>query len=295
MKSRIVENKEVLLDDEDFEKIKDLSLSIVRYRDKEVPTIKINNTSVYLHRFLLDLTEADRIMFHDRNKFNVQKENLYLWKSKGIKVWAKKWYEENKILLNEKAREKYNTDPEYKKRINGNQKKYVNSKKGKKARSNWRKLDHVKDHYNTYYRIKSTELKVRFRCAKDRAKRKSMQFTLTFEEYCSIISKPCFYSGESMEKDQGSGLDRIDNSKGYHLDNVLPSRGWCNRLRGALLSVDETKAACMAIKAYRDLNNLPPITYRMYQKVERMYQKVERSETSGGDMTGLVKAPERKK
>jgi hypothetical protein len=62
---------------------------------------------------------------------------------------------------------------------------------------------------------------------------------LTYEEYEEITKDDeCFYCGGTLGL--GGGLDRIDNSKSYTVENVLPCCGSCNRLRSDCLTVDET-------------------------------------------------------
>lgn len=71
-------------------------------------------------------------------------------------------------------------------------------------------------------------------CAKSRGYR----WGLTDEEFYNIIQKPCHYCGEvgSIEKYNKStneyfyhnGIDRVDNTKGYIHDNVVPCCTTCN-------------------------------------------------------------------
>ena len=51
---------------------------------------------------------------------------------------------------------------------------------------------------------------------------------LTFEEFKSFWQLPCHYCGAEIET---IGLDRIDNSLGYKLDNVIPCCLRCNILK----------------------------------------------------------------
>jgi len=76
---------------------------------------------------------------------------------------------------------------------------------------------------------------------------------LTREEYCEIFKNdpPCIYCN-SLIRSTGSGLDRIDNSKVYTIDNVNPCCGVCNDIRGDNLTVEEMKVAMNAILNYRD-------------------------------------------
>jgi hypothetical protein len=66
--------------------------------------------------------------------------------------------------------------------------------------------------------------------------------TLSLAQFVELHALPCFYCGGALPE-FGPGLDRIDNRLGYEPGNVLPACGRCNVARGALLSVDEFKAA----------------------------------------------------
>jgi hypothetical protein len=82
-------------------------------------------------------------------------------------------------------------------------------------------------------------------------RRKDKEVTIYLSDYVRIISFGCYYCGSDLTKNKGCCLDRIDNSKGYSLDNVLPCCGDCNKLRGDRLTVEETKVAVQAVLEYR--------------------------------------------
>lgn len=76
---------------------------------------------------------------------------------------------------------------------------------------------------------------------------------MTFEEWVEISSRPCHYCNNEMGKTEGYGvnLDRIDCSKGYSKDNVIPCCGICNKIRNNFWTVDEMKVAVKAVLEYR--------------------------------------------
>ena len=82
----------------------------------------------------------------------------------------------------------------------------------------------------------------RLRRSADEAKRTNKKWSLTLEDYTQEISQGCFYCGKGLLNHVGTCLDRIDNSKGYTLDNVLPCCGICNQTRNEHWSVEETQA-----------------------------------------------------
>lgn len=61
--------------------------------------------------------------------------------------------------------------------------------------------------------------KAAFRCIKDRAVRKKISFTLTFEEFREIAEATGYVESKGRRADQ-LHLDRIDARKGYSADNV---------------------------------------------------------------------------
>lgn len=93
--------------------------------------------------------------------------------------------------------------------------------------------------------------KGRYGYMKSDSKDRGLSCTLTLTEYASLISNPCFYCKEPLPVSRCTGLDRIDNSKGYDVGNVLPCCGDCNYLRMHKLTVDETQALVLALKQYR--------------------------------------------
>lgn len=70
------------------------------------------------------------------------------------------------------------------------------------------------------------------------------------DEYATLVGNPCSYCGEPTGS--GIGLDRLDNSRGYTLDNVTPCCGPCNLLRGNRLTPEQTRAAAQAIRHMKE-------------------------------------------
>jgi len=69
----------------------------------------------------------------------------------------------------------------------------------------------------------------RFSSYKSQAASRDIPFELTMEQFMTFWQKPCFYY--SGHKIATIGLDRIDSSKGYTLDNVVPCCARCNRAK----------------------------------------------------------------
>jgi len=80
------------------------------------------------------------------------------------------------------------------------------------------------------------------------AKKRNLVFELDKDYFTSIINLNCYYCGcEPNQIHRGSrcngsyiynGIDRVDNSLGYIIDNCVPCCGKCNRMKSSL-SQDE--------------------------------------------------------
>lgn len=74
-----------------------------------------------------------------------------------------------------------------------------------------------------------TPIKARFADYKFKAKHKEHIFDLSFEEFKAIVVQPCIYCGKVPNV--YNGIDRVDNSKGYTLENSVSCCGWCNKMK----------------------------------------------------------------
>lgn len=76
---------------------------------------------------------------------------------------------------------------------------------------------------------------------KSGAARRNFEFNLTFEQFETLVCQDCAYCGvEPSLRNQGkvvwicNGIDRVDNSKGYTLDNCVTACAICNQAKGTL-------------------------------------------------------------
>jgi 5-methylcytosine-specific restriction endonuclease McrA len=99
-------------------------------------------------------------------------------------------------------------------------------------------------------RIARNPLSGRHAAAKAVAKHRGKEWTLSKQLHEYLLRQPCYYCGGKLNP-TGSGLDRIDNTRGYHPDNVVPCCYDCNSIKGDRLTQEETLAAVAAIKAVR--------------------------------------------
>jgi|SRR3989338_1466981 len=70
--------------------------------------------------------------------------------------------------------------------------------------------------------------KGKYNLYKKGADKREIPFTLTFDQFLSFWQNPCFYCGSTIAT---IGLDRLDNSNGYLVGNVVPCCFWCNRMK----------------------------------------------------------------
>jgi len=87
----------------------------------------------------------------------------------------------------------------------------------------------------------------KLRMMKANAKRKHLDWAISDEDVLELIKKNCYYCGAAPAPSKkklyrngrlngdfpSNGLDRVDNDKGYTLDNVVPCCSNCNSLKGA--------------------------------------------------------------
>ena len=57
---------------------------------------------------------------------------------------------------------------------------------------------------------------------------KGLEFNLTIEQFSTLWKQPCIYCKTSIET---VGIDRIDSSKGYIIDNISPCCTTCNLMK----------------------------------------------------------------
>lgn len=76
-----------------------------------------------------------------------------------------------------------------------------------------------------------------------RAREKNLSFTLSKEQFKSLIDSDCYYCGAKPSNSfvqhnrplpVYQGIDRLDNTKGYTPDNVVPACIVCNKMKKAL-------------------------------------------------------------
>ena len=95
--------------------------------------------------------------------------------------------------------------------------------------------------------------KYRMYSIKDKAVTRKIKFEknpIKYELMTNLLNENCYY----CDKKKAWGLDRIDNTKGYLLDNVLPCCGGCNVSRHTQYTVQEFKVMIQALLKFRKKN-----------------------------------------
>lgn len=86
------------------------------------------------------------------------------------------------------------------------------------------------------------------------ARVRKLEFTLTPQQFKSLIDLPCFYCGSAPRTTLAlgykdlvcNGIDRVDNSLGYIPSNCVPCCSRHNRMKGTL-SVEEFVELCRSV------------------------------------------------
>lgn len=98
------------------------------------------------------------------------------------------------------------------------------------------------------YPQKRSTLGFRFSNFKCTARRRGLSVALTVDQYASVIAAgACTYCDGALPV-VGSGLDRIDNGRGYSIDNVVPCCTACNSVRGDRFSHEEMLILGVAVR-----------------------------------------------
>ena len=125
-------------------------------------------------------------------------------------------------------------------------------------RNREKELAKVKDYRTNNPEVKRSWIKknghkpkVRFDKGKSDAGRRNKEWGLTFEQYELLIKNECNYCKESIEKEKGVGLDRLNNNIGYLVNNVVACCAKCNNSRNKNFTPEEWKVAMNAVIEFR--------------------------------------------
>ena len=85
---------------------------------------------------------------------------------------------------------------------------------------------------------------VRYSKLKYKCRIKKIKIDISLETFSLFLAMTCFYCNSVS-----TGLDRVDNNKGYTNANIVPCCGECNRLKSDKYTCEETISIVQCIKA----------------------------------------------
>lgn len=124
---------------------------------------------------------------------------------------------------------------------------------GARAQARWREKHKERSAEESRRYLRSVH--GRYVASKGVARRRGLEWSLDEVAYTSLVTAPCSYCGGKLNE-TGSGLDRIDNSKGYIQGNVTSCCMECNRIKCHLLAHEEMLVAMAAVIKLRNRKKL---------------------------------------
>lgn len=102
--------------------------------------------------------------------------------------------------------------------------------------------DYVLDKNKNFYQEHKDEIRERtskhywtlngqYHQYKKRAKKSNIEFDLTENDCVAFYKTKCYYCGGNIK---ALGIDRVDNNKGYILENIVPCCSTCNFMKHML-------------------------------------------------------------
>lgn len=109
-------------------------------------------------------------------------------------------------------------------------------KNPERAKAIWKKsrekhIEKRKKHSKEYLIQQRKKPEFMFKQYESGAKQRNYKWRLTFNQFMTFWRKPCCYCGKKIET---IGLDRIDNDRGYLINNVVSCCSECNLMKHKL-------------------------------------------------------------
>ena len=124
----------------------------------------------------------------------------------------------------------------------------------KARKSLWFRLH--KDKAKEYSDKHTHKIENRFKRGMRTASRKGIAWTISFDEFKTIVSNLCHYCNKPIINSSGYNLDRKDNNKSYDIDNVVCCCMRCNRIKNKFLSYEEMVIVGRALQEFWKQNAL---------------------------------------
>lgn len=189
-----------------------------------------------------------------------QKKELWYEKNRErLKEYHRKYYQKNKAKFSEQGKKRY---AEKKDEIDKKNREYALAHKEeiRAYQEDWRKQnkDKIKTISKRYYKNNTQKVnrrnkkwndankekklsidqayrknvpKANYSIYKRNARIRGIKFNLTLEQFSLFWQQPCHYCGDEIET---IGLDRIDSSGDYCVDNIVPCCSVCNFMKRQL-------------------------------------------------------------
>jgi len=173
------------------------------------------------------------------------------------KAVKEKWNEENyeKVVL---------------KSLNSKQRKIERlgveeyQKQGAEQARKWREKNPEKMKVSNENKIKSMPLQ--YNIYKKCANIKNLAFEITYEEYTSLVEKSCYYCN-TIENRGFNGIDRLNSSIGYIMNNCVSCCKMCNYLKGSLNNITFMKRIEHILTHLRKIDGvLSPECFKNHKK-----------------------------
>jgi len=113
---------------------------------------------------------------------------------------------------------------------------------------------------------------------KNRALDKNLEFTLSHVEFDELKSQPCYLCGKTINSQHLNGVDRVDNNKGYTLENVKSCCFGCNHIKRNYVLEDVFKKFMdiylfnIALKS--DMQSCKVVRQMLIEVVEQVEQRI---------------------
>jgi len=104
-----------------------------------------------------------------------------------------------------------------------------------------------------YYNKNKDTVDYRYLRLKTGAKQRNKELNITLEQFKKLWELPCKYCGDEVTT---AGLDRVDSSRGYTMDNIVRCCEKCNRAKNNM-SVKDFIIHCRKIVYTHDSNSSP--------------------------------------
>lgn len=142
-------------------------------------------------------------------------------------------------------------------------------------------LKRDKQHRNSTVRY---NIHPQYRTYVKNARKRNLEFNISFENYESIVTKPCYYC-KIIQQRGFNGMDRKESSIGYALDNCISCCQMCNYIKGSL-SVSVFIKRIEHILVYQKIiaGKLYPECFPNHKKCSYI-QYCKRAEKNGIDIT----------